>query len=237
VYAAVHFGGLEVFGATREAEPGRDADELLALAHAVLNGERVTTVLRRIAEGFGPHEFGLDSALPDAADQIVQGAADQLVDRITATYEHLYKDTRPLVGSLLTAGYPLPRELRAAAEFALARRFEAEIAAADGSTVESYRAAQAIVAEAREAGLQLVTPRAVALMGRSLLSAVDRALEAPHDEDCVESALAVLRLARELDLHLALDLERAQERVFEARRDRPDDEGLARLAAALGLMV
>jgi hypothetical protein len=82
-----------------------------------------------------------------------------------------------------------------------------------------------------------VTPRAVTLMGRSLLAAVDRAVEAPDDEDRVAAALALLRLVRDLDLHLALDLERAQERVFDARRERPDEEGLVRLARALGLMV
>jgi hypothetical protein len=74
-------------------------------------------------------------------------------------------------------------------------------------------------------------------MGRSLLAAVDRAVEAPDDEDRVAAALALLRLVRDLDLHLALDLERAQERVFDARRERPDEEGLVRLARALGLMV
>ena len=238
IYAAVHFGGLEVFGATREAEPGRDADELLALAHAVVNGERVSTVIHRIAESFGPHEFGLDSALPDSADQIVRSTADQLVDRVSATYENLYRDTRPVVGSLLTAGYPLPREVRAVAGFALARRFEAEIAAAvDRSTGASFDAAQEIVAEARRAGLQLITPRAAELMGPSLLTAVDRAVDAPDDEDRVAAALALLRLARDLDLHLARDFDRAQERVFEARRARPDHEGLARLARPLGLMV
>jgi hypothetical protein len=82
-----------------------------------------------------------------------------------------------------------------------------------------------------------VTPRAVTLMGRSLLAAVERAVEAPDDEDRVAAALALLRLVRDLDLHLALDLERAQERVFDARRERPDEEGLVRLARALGLMV
>ena len=237
IYAAVHFGGLEVFGATRPAEPDRDEAELLGLVHAVVSGERVTTVLRRIAEGFGPDEFGLESALPDAADQIVRGSADQLVERMTTTYENLYRDTRPLLTSLLTAGYPLPPELRAPAEFALGRRFEAEIeAAVDHATVDSFRAAQDVVAEARAAGVQLVAPRPVELLGRSLLTAVDHAVESADDEQ-VASALALLRLARDLDLDLGLDFGRAQERVFQARRTRPDDEGLGRLGRALGLMV
>jgi alpha-amylase/alpha-mannosidase (GH57 family) len=237
IYAAVHFGGLDVFGATRPAEPDRDVEELLALVHAVLRGERVATVIRLISEGFGPDEFGLDSALPDAADQIVRSAADQLVERLSGTYEFLYRETRPLLASLRVAGYPLPPEARAPAEFALARRFEAEIeAAVDVSTVESFRAAQDIVTEARDAGFQLVTPRAAELMGRSLLAALHRAIEAP-DEGRVETARALLRLARHLDLDLALDFARAQELVFEARRANPDDELLERLARPLGLMV
>jgi hypothetical protein len=237
IYAAVHFGGLEVFGATRPAKPERDTEELLTLVHAVMRGESVATVIRLISEGFGPDEFGLASALPDAADQIVRSAAAQLVERLSGTYEFLYRDTRPLLASLRTAGYPLPPEARAPAEFALARRFEAEIEdAVDASTVESFRAAQDIVTEARNSGFQLVTPRAAELMGRSLLAAVHRAIEAP-DEDHVAPALALLRLARHLDLDLALDFQRAQELVFEARRANPHDNLLAQLAGPLGLMV
>src|SRR5205085_7092426 len=90
VYAAAHLGGLEVFGATRRADPPRDAECAERLIAAIERGERVTALLRLIVDNFGPREFGLDSALPDAADQIVQSAATQLADRFGATYEHLY---------------------------------------------------------------------------------------------------------------------------------------------------
>ena len=108
VYAAVHLGGLEVFGATREARPDVDDDLFTALNDAVAGGERVPTILRIIGEGFGPREFGLESALPDAADQIVASAAAGLVDRFAQVYEHLYSDHRSRLAALLTAGYALP---------------------------------------------------------------------------------------------------------------------------------
>jgi alpha-amylase/alpha-mannosidase (GH57 family) len=244
VYAAVHLGGLEVFGATRAANSAIDAELFTALQDAVESGERVTTLLRIIAEGFGtgpagtdgyaPREFGLESALPDAAEQLLASAAATLADRFGASYEQLYLDNRPVFSALATAGYPLPPELRAPAELALARRFEAEIAASvDGADVSAFRAARATAREARDGGFRLATPRAEATMGTTLLAAVQRAVEQP-DADRVDAALALLRLMRDLDLHPSLD--RPQELVYDALGG-PDAARLRPLAEALGLAV
>jgi alpha-amylase/alpha-mannosidase (GH57 family) len=235
VYAAVHLGGLEVFGATRPADAGRDADLFEQLAEAVARGERVTTLLRLIVDGFGPREFGLDSALPDAADQIVAGAADTLAERFAETYDRLYADHRSRLDALITAGYPLPPELRAPMELALARRFEVEIARAvheDGA--ERFTVANDIAREARRAGVQLATPRAARTMSATLLAAVERAVEQPDDDERAGAALGLLRLVRGLDL--PLDLERPQELVFEAMRG-DGGASLRTLGAALGLGV
>src|SRR3954469_18212706 len=124
VYAVVHLGGLEVFGATRAPDPDRDDALFGQVAEAVESGATVPSVLRLLAEGVGPREFGLESALPDAAEQLVASAARQLTERFGATYEHLYADHRGRLNALARAGYPLPPELRAPVEFALARRFE-----------------------------------------------------------------------------------------------------------------
>ncbi len=221
VYAAVHLGGLEVFGATRPVDPERDPGSFAELADAVDRGERATTLLRLIAERFGPDEFVLDSALPDAAEQIVAGAAAALADRFAGTYEQLYGDNRPLLSALVGAGFPLPPELRAPAELALARRFEAAVA--DGR----HDAAADIAEEARRAGFTMVTPRALSTIARTLAAAVTAAVAEP-DEDTVGGALDVLRLARALDLQL--DLDRAQEAVYDARADGgPAAGGLAPL--------
>jgi alpha-amylase/alpha-mannosidase (GH57 family) len=233
VYAAIRLAGLEVYGAVRAADPDPTVDEARfgALRRAVESGARVSTVIRVIAEEFGPREFGLESALPDAAAQIVQGAVDALVDRFGNTYEQLYADHRPLLEALVTAGYPLPAELQASSGFALARRFEAEVAAmADPSDVEAYRAARQIIREARGAGVSLRSPRAEAIVTRTLEDAVAGAVASP-DLVHVGGALALLRLVRELELHV--DLDRAQELVWDAA-DRPQLESLA---GALGLAV
>jgi hypothetical protein len=141
VYAAAHFHGLDVYGATRPPADPEDGDEtrLAELVEAVEGGARVSTLLRLIGEGFGPKEFGLESALPDAADQILRDTADDLVDRFAATLERLYEDNRPIIEALATAGYPLPPELRAPAELALARRLEDQIVAVGDPATEPPR--------------------------------------------------------------------------------------------------
>ncbi|MEY2421528.1 MAG: hypothetical protein QOI95_1595 [Acidimicrobiaceae bacterium] len=235
VYAAIHMGGLEVFGATRPPDPGRDEQLFAEVANLVRSGARVSTVLRLLAEGVGPHEFGLDSALPDAADQLVASAARQLGDRFATTYEQLYADHRPRLNALLTAGYPLPPELRAPAEFALAHRLEDEIAGiGDDASAEAVSSAQEIVREARQGGFQLASPRAAALMSRALLTAVERAVADPHDAG-VDAALGWLRLTR--DLRMSIDVDRAQELVFDALRDGEGGESMRRLADALGIAL
>jgi hypothetical protein len=240
VYAAAHFQGLDVTGAVRTPDPDRDADALAAVLAAVENGARVSTVLRLVDEGFGPREFGLDSALPDAADQIVRGIADRLSNRVTSAIERLYEDNRPTIDALVTAGYPLPPELRAPAELALARRFEDEIAAAaDPADPEpaDFGNAQSVVRAARAAGLRLATPRAAAVMTKSVAAAVDRAVTDPTRGN-LDAALDLLRLTRDLDLEV--DVTPAQERVFAALHDAPDAADVAplrELGRALHLAV
>ena len=157
-----------------------------------------------------------------------------MADRFGATYERLYADHRQLLDALTTAGYPLPPELRAPAEFALARRFEAEIAkAVDNDEAASFDAAQAIAREARHRGFQLATPRAAAIMGRTLLTAVERAVEEPEPPR-IDAALQLLRLTSQLGL--TLDIDRSQELVLAALASAPAAPlaALRPLAAALG---
>lgn len=232
VYAAIHLGGLEVLGATRA--PGMyDSAEIQRLQEAFEGDAPVTTLLRLVSDGFGPREFGLGSALPDAAEQILHTAARALTDRFTGAFDQLFSDHRPTLTALAAAGYQLPPELRAPAELALARRLEAAVAAAAGSLdPDDYAGAVAAAGEARANGVTLHVPMARATLERLILHAVERAILEPARASDVQALLA---LSSRLGIEPAVG--RAQELVHEALVGAGARDDLLPLAGALGLVV
>ena len=239
-YAAVHLGGLEVFGATRPAaDHAHDVAAIDALIDAATEGIRVTTLLRRVVDAFGPHEFGLESALPDAADQIVASVAEGLVQRFADAYSQLRTDHASTLAALATAGYELPDELRISIELALTRAFEDELATcAQEADPDAYRTAISIARQAQAEGVHVDSPRARAELGRAVHRAVGLAVADP-DGAHVEAAVGMVRLVRELGA--SVDLDPAQELVYDALTAGADADprakALATLGYALGLRV
>ena len=234
VYAALHLGGLEVLGSTRRADPTADHAALTFLRGSFAHGANVTTLLRLLSEGFGPGEFDLSSALPDAAEHIVEGAARTLAERFTAAYERLFDDHRKTIDILAAANYPFPPELRAPSEFVLAHRLDAEVLAQQGSVDPTdYQRAAELAREARASGFALGTPRSRAAVERLLTAATTQAVSGgPSAKRGVDAALAVLQIAA--DLGLDGPWERAQELVLGAHRQSgATGADLAPLAAAL----
>ena len=239
VYAALNLGALEVVGSTRRADRAADAAALNFLRGSFLRGAPVTTLLRLLSDGFGPGEFDLTAAVPDAAEHIVEGAARTLAERFTAAYERLFDDHRKTLDVLAAAQYPLPPELRAPSELVLARRLEAEVLAQQGSVDPAdYRRAVEMARAAREKGFTVDAPRARTLVARLLSTATEQAVRATGRDAAkgMEAALAVLHLSE--DLGLSGPWERAQELVHHALSDgAPAGVDLRPLATALGLAV
>ncbi len=257
VYAALHLGGLEVFGAVRPAATGtdeasgdddagdrdgdraadRDAGDIAALVEATRRGDRVTALLRQVVDRFGPREFGLESALPGVGEELLAATAQGLADRFVAAYDQLRADHHDTLAALAVAGTPLPAELRGPVEHALSRRLEAAVDACTGSTDPAdYRLARAVARDAREQGAHISSPAASAALERSVDRAVARAAARPAPAT-VDAARGMVRLARELALHVRLDV--AQERLHEALArpglDDAEREVLAPLAHRLGV--
>ncbi|HUP86278.1 MAG TPA: DUF3536 domain-containing protein [Acidimicrobiales bacterium] len=234
VYAAIHLGGLEVLGATRP--PGMyDEAEIARLQEAFAADAPVTTLLRLVSDGFGPREFGLGSALPDAAEQILETAARMLTDRFTGAYDQLFSDHRPTLTALAAAGYQLPPELRAPAELALGRRLTAAMSLAGGSLdPDDYADAVTIAREARANGVTLDAPAAQAAVDRLVLTAVERTLADPSR---LSEVHGVLLLAASLGMEPFVG--RAQELVFDALTDETNAarDAVVPLAEALGLVL
>jgi alpha-amylase/alpha-mannosidase (GH57 family) len=95
VFAALHLGALEVVGACRPAGDGKtDAARLAELRAAFAKGTRLTRLLRLITDGFGPDEFDISAALPDAPDRLLHTAARTLA-RSTSVCQCCNVLTRP----------------------------------------------------------------------------------------------------------------------------------------------
>jgi hypothetical protein len=237
VYAAVHLGALDVVGACRPAGPVAEDDALLAELRAAFGaGTRLTHLLRLVTDGFGPEEFDVSAALPDAPDPLLATAARNLADRFGAELDRLFSDHRAMFSTLTAAGQPLPEELRAPAQLALARRLEADLVdiAAIGDRL-ALASAESVVAEAADAGVRLDVPLVRAAADAALLALVRRALESGADAD-VSAAVALLDLARHSGV--SVDLARAQEAVYQRLAPGSRSDGvLSRLGAALGLAV
>jgi alpha-amylase/alpha-mannosidase (GH57 family) len=232
VYAALRLGGLEVMGATRPLDARRDSSSFAILRDAFAKGATVVTLLQMINDQFGPKEFALADALPDAADEILASTADALADRFAATCEQLFDDHHETIQAMAAFGQPLPPVLRQPAELALARRLEAAVTSqADSADIADYGPAIAFADQARAAGLHIETPRAVARIERLLLAAVIDAITAPTEETG-RRAVALVRLAERLGLGLNVD--EAQERLYYVTRQ-PHSPVLDEIADALGL--
>jgi hypothetical protein len=232
-YAAVLIGALEVLGSVRPADPGRDETDVAEVFDALDDGLRLSQLLRLVNERFGPAEFGLERALPDAAEQIVASAAAAIEERFDDEYDRMYRFNRADLRALVQAGLTLPPAIRLAAEEALARRLEREILGQQGSwDSTSYAAALETAQEAASYGLTIDAPRARVVLEHTIRAAVDRALEG--DDDAVDAVLALQHLARSLGV--GLDLARPQELVYDAVLA-GGDERVRLLAEALDLAV
>jgi hypothetical protein len=188
-----------------------------------------------VADEFGPEEFDISAALPDAPDRLLQTAARGLADRFGAEMSRLYADNRDVFTALTAAGHLLPDELRVTAQLALARRLEADFVSL-GSRVDrlTLSAARSVVEEAAEAGVDLDLPavRAAAVAAVDTQTIRAAALGTAADVDAALAILDLVRLAR-----LQLNLSRSQEAVYDALNDggRRPSRRLARLGNALGL--
>jgi len=232
-YAAVHLGGLDVVGALRPAaDPAADERAVDDLIARWRGGERITALLRRIVEGFGPEEFGLSAALPGSDARILDRTARALTDRFASEFERLLADHHRSLTALAEAGYSLPPELRLPVELALSRRLRADLVAIATGDQLALASAEQAVADALEAGVPLAGPAVGAVAVDALDHLVDRAIAG--EADAAAAAIELVDLLSRAGVGVRID--RAQERVYEALLAGAEGP-LVDLGRALGLAV
>ena len=230
---ALHLGGVDFYCVVK---PSVDVESFQATTEELLGSFQVSSVpamLRRLNDALGPHEYGLDHLLPEAREHISSMILGDLVRRFSEQYANLYEDNQRTLDILQSAGFEVPRELRAAAEFTLGRSFEEEIRLQQESLdPEAYRRAIEMAEAVADFGYKIDRSSSSRTFEHMIGHAVQVALGRPSDET-FRTALSLIDLAERL--HLDVHLGRAQEAVFLlAQRNHvvPKDK-LTELAVAL----
>ncbi len=232
--AAMHVGDVD-FYCVLKAYPGAEA--FRAAAEKLWSQFRtgsVPTLLRLMQEEFGPSEFGLEHLLPEGRQRIYEIMFGRMIGRFSEQYEYLYEENRRNIEMLQQAGFHLPEELRAAAEFTITRRLEREMQKFEQQNdPAAFREALKIANEVARHGYRL-DRTSMRRKFEKLIAATVRTAVAGRDPETYRAALALIDLAGELNLHA--NLERAQEIVYEALPGvRAQDGDAGELAAKLGL--
>lgn len=164
VYCAFHLGGIDVYCGVREHSEAYEAASRrvrMSFLETTLPG-----VLRVVEEEFGPIEFTPSDLLPGSLEPVGALVFSELVMRFREQYRHLYEENLHLIDPIQAIGFPLPVELRAAAEITLGRRFEAEVLRRRGSPdPNAYQKAVAIAEEMDRRGFRIRSRRASRLLG------------------------------------------------------------------------
>jgi len=231
VAAALHLGGVDFMCALRAFTDAQDFANAAERVWEAFGRVETPALLRLVHEHFGPAVRGLESVLPGERERISEAMLGELAAQIGATYAQAYEDHARTIDLLYAAGFPLPRELRVAAELALSRRFDAAMRGPEGARdAEAYAPAVHIADEARARGFALDLRVANVRLGRLVFESVQAFIVVPSDGARAE-ALALLRLAARL--RAAPDLDRAQEALYHALVDGSPIDGADPLLEAL----
>lgn len=219
--AALHLGGIDFYAVVNEGLDDPAFQTSVERMWDAFTSVSLPALLRRLSQEFGPREFGLEHLLPDSRERISEQIFATLLYRFSVEYARLYEDNRRTLDMLQSAGFPLPRELRAAAEFTLGRLFEEEIWKQEQSRdPEAYRRAVEIAEQVEEHGYQIDRTRSRALFEKMITDAVRTAVRRPEEPGRVESALELLALVERLGLQV--NIESAQEAAYDAAVEHPD---------------
>lgn len=210
--SALHLGGIDVYGAVA-SNMSREAF-LKASARVLEDIEEssLPTLIRRMQDHFGTEEFQLSDLLPDHAEGLAHQAFGELLQRFGDAYAQLYQDHGRTLDMLQAAGFQLPDELRAAAEFTLQRRFQQEIEAqAQSRDPRTYQRAIEIAKEADAMGYTLDRRSSAHVFEGLLNRAVQEAMR-NRTEASVQAVQDLVELVAQLSLDVSFD--QAQETVL-----------------------
>jgi hypothetical protein len=136
-------------------------------------------VLRALERHFPGGVYSLRGIFHDEQSRIVDGILEETLEDVAKDYENIYEQQVPLMRYLASIGQSLPREFVAAAEMSLGRALER--AMGKGVAIDLV-AIDALMKEAKDAGVALAMPQLGRALERSLMEILGRLREGPSEE-------------------------------------------------------
>jgi alpha-amylase/alpha-mannosidase (GH57 family) len=209
---AMHFGGVDFYSVLKNYPGGEAFTESAAKVWKSFRAATLPTILRIAQEEFGVLEFGLEHVISDERDRISNIVFSELLKQFTEEYSSIYKRNRRTISMLQEAGFALPEELRAAAEFTLGRRFEEEIRRQQESKdPASYQKAIRIAQEASRRGYHIDRSESRKVFSKMISGVVAATIVDPSPSN-VEAAVSLINLTAKLGIDA--DIEQAQEAIY-----------------------
>lgn len=189
-YAVIHLGDHNLGGGVRtyagEAAHRAMRDEI----RGAFSRLDLPEVLRGMERHFPGAVSSLRGVFHDEQSRIVGGLLTETLEGVAKDYASIYGQQVPLMRYLASIGQQLPREFVAAAEMSLGRALERAIGM--GLAIDLV-AVDALLSEAKEAGVALSTPQFGRALERTLVRILERLRES-HDDDVERLALRVATL-------------------------------------------
>ncbi len=230
-FAALHLGGIDFYGTVTDRIGKEAFPELSRNLLDALDESSLPSIVRRMHEIFGPEEFQLTDLLPEGAESLANKVFESLVSRFSEAYANLYRDHGRTLDMLHGAGFKLPAELRAAAEFTLKQRFQEEIARQGQSQDPgAYWHAIEIAQQVTASGYKIDRTEATRVFEHLVNRAVQQAVRTGDEVDAVRGLVDLIR-----KLALPVRFDQAQETLIGLYGGKPSVRVEQELMDVLGL--
>jgi hypothetical protein len=211
-YGVLHFGDHNLNAGVKHSVSTEDYERLVADGGGAFEHGDFAQVIRLLDRYFGDVSLSLRSLFRDEQRRVLDLILASTLNETEDEFRNVYLHHAPLMHFLNTLGTPVPNAFRAAAELVLnvdLRR-----------CVESFPSdpddVQRLLAEARALGVALDTKGLGYALERALDGLLGRLSDQPEDPHLLRQVESIVALARTTPF--AIDLRRAQNRVYEMRQ-------------------
>ncbi len=192
-FGALHLGDHNLMGGVKTAGDAQDFEQFTREAWDAFSRADAPQVLRTLDRVFG-HTYSLQSLFRDEQRSILNQILGSTLEEAETAYRQLYEHNAPLLRYLGEMKTPLPREMQAAAQFALNGILRRAFESAD----MDFPRLRGLIEEAQRSGIELDTTTLEFRLRRTIEGLTDRLRERPFDSELLTQVTQLVEFAGSL---------------------------------------